>query len=252
VRVEEVRGAVERDCGLAGARAARDHEDAGDLGPDGLVLFGLDGCDDVAHSAGAVAFERGEQRAFARDLEAGIGDRALVEDFVVKAGDLAALLGDDVPAAHHCHRCDRGGAVEGFGDRRAPVDHERCVRFVLDREAPDVPARRVFHVEPTEHEGRVGDVEVGQAPLGHIPGDVPLEPGLVRPARADVRVRGADPFGRRPHGLQPGVRGVHVALFGREFGILSALLGQPSPLLVRIRLGDSSGRPRSVRGDGPA
>ena len=141
VRVEEVGGAVERDRGLAGTRAARDDEDAGDLGPDRLVLLGLDRRDDVAHAAGAVAFERGEQRAFARDLEAGIGDGPLVEDLVVEAGDLAALLGDEVAAAHDRHRRDRGGTVEGFGDRRPPVDDERRVRLVLDREAADVPAR---------------------------------------------------------------------------------------------------------------
>ncbi len=126
------------------------------------------------------------------------------------------------------------------------------MRLVLDREPADVPPRRVFHVEPAEHQGRVTDVEIGQAPLGHVPGDVPLEPGLVGSARADVRVRGADPFGRGPHGLQPGVRGVHVALFGREFGILSALLGQPSPLLVGTTMSCPRRPAKAVRGDGPA
>ena len=84
MRVEEVRGAVQRDCGLAGAGPARDDEHAGDVGADRLVLLGLDRRDDVAHAAGAVALERGEQRAFARDLEPGLARRPLVEHLVVE------------------------------------------------------------------------------------------------------------------------------------------------------------------------
>ena len=47
VRVEQVRGAVQGDSGLARARAALDHEGAGDGGTDDPVLLGLDGADDV-------------------------------------------------------------------------------------------------------------------------------------------------------------------------------------------------------------
>ena len=54
-------------------------------------------------------------------------DRVLVEHLVVEADDLAALAGDEVAAAHDRHRLDRGGPVEGLGDRRAPVDDERRV-----------------------------------------------------------------------------------------------------------------------------
>ena len=116
VCVQEVRGAVQRDCGLAGAGAARDDEHAGDVGADGLVLFGLDRRDDVAHAAGAVALERGEQRTFARDLEPGLARRPLVEHLVVERGDLPALLGDEVATAQHAHRGDGGRPVERFGD----------------------------------------------------------------------------------------------------------------------------------------
>ena len=42
------------------------------------------------------------------------------------------------PAAQHAHRVDRGGAVEGGGRRRAPVDDERLVVVVAHPEPADV------------------------------------------------------------------------------------------------------------------
>ena len=204
VRVEQVRGAVQRDRGLARTRAAPDHEHAVDVGADRLVLLGLDGGDDVAHAAGAVLLERGEQRAFAGDPESFVFHRDLVEDLVVEAGDLAALAGDEVAAPHHRHRLDGSGAVEGLGDRRAPVDDERRVVLVLDREAPHVPPDSAFEIEATEHQRRLADFEIGQPALGHVPRDVPLEPGLVGAAGAHVGVGGTDPFGGRRASLRGG------------------------------------------------
>ena len=91
--------------------------------------------------------------------------------------------------------------------------------LVLDRDASDVPARVVLHVEPAEHERRVTDVEIGEAALGHVPGDVALEAGLVGSAGADVGVGLPDPLGRGSHGLQAGVRGIHVRLLGGELRV---------------------------------
>ena len=91
---------------------------------------------------------------------------------------------------------------------------------VLDREAADVPARTPsLQVEAAEDQGRLADVEVGEAALGDVPGDVALEAGLVGAAGAHVGVRGPDPFGRGPHGLEPGVGRVDIGLFGGELGI---------------------------------
>ena len=65
VGVEQVGRAVQRHRGLAGARAALHDEHAGQPGADHLVLLGLDGLDDVAHPAGAVGGQRGQQRGLA-------------------------------------------------------------------------------------------------------------------------------------------------------------------------------------------
>ncbi len=65
VRVEQVGGAVQGDDGLAGARAALHDEHTRHVGPDDLVLFALDGGDDVGEPArarrleGATAGRRG-------------------------------------------------------------------------------------------------------------------------------------------------------------------------------------------------
>ena len=65
VLVEQIRGPVQRDGGLAGAGAALHDEHAAVRGADDAVLLGLDGLHDVAHPAGAGGVERGEQHRVA-------------------------------------------------------------------------------------------------------------------------------------------------------------------------------------------
>ena len=91
--------------------------------------------------------------------------------------------------------------------------------LVLDRQAADVPADAAFEVEPAEDQGRLADVEVGQAALGHVPGDVALEAGLVGAAGAHVGVGGPDPFGRGAHRLEPRVGRRDVGLLGGELRV---------------------------------
>ena len=67
VGVEEVGGPVEGHRRLAGARAALDHQDAGQRGPDDLVLLALDGGDDVGHPARPGPVQGGQQGGRAAD-----------------------------------------------------------------------------------------------------------------------------------------------------------------------------------------
>ena len=62
VGVEQVGRAVQRDDGLAGARAAVDDERAAGSGADDGVLVGLDGAEHVAHPGRAVAAQAGDER----------------------------------------------------------------------------------------------------------------------------------------------------------------------------------------------
>ena len=242
VRVEQVRGTVQRDRGLARARSSADHEDAGKVGPDRLVLLGLDRRDDVAHAPGAVAFERAEERAFAAHLETGRLGRVAVEHLVVERGDLASVAGDEVAAAHDAHRRDRRRPVERLGDRRPPVDHQRRVVGVLHREPPDVIRVAVLEIEPAEAERRLADVEVGEAALGDVVGDVALEPGLVRAARPDVGVRLPHPPGRPAHRLEPRVGRVEVGLFALDFRVSDLVLHH-----ARLPMGEERVYPGAFR-----
>ncbi|SKY97937.1 Uncharacterised protein [Mycobacteroides abscessus subsp. abscessus] len=66
--VQQVRGAVERHSGLAGAGAALDDRDAAMRRPDDEILLPLDGLDDVGHLAGARGIERSDERGLVHDV----------------------------------------------------------------------------------------------------------------------------------------------------------------------------------------
>ena len=82
VLVEQEGGPVQADRGLAGARAAL-HDEAGvERRPDHDVLLAGDGGDDVAHLAGALALELGEQRVGDAAVVGGVDAVGVVEHLV--------------------------------------------------------------------------------------------------------------------------------------------------------------------------
>ena len=64
---------MERHDGLACAGTTLDQQHAGHRCPDDLVLFALDGGDDVTEPAGTRRLDRGDQRALTLDLALAIG-----------------------------------------------------------------------------------------------------------------------------------------------------------------------------------
>ena len=121
---QQVRGTVQADRGLAGARAALHHQALIERGTDDHVLLGLDGGDDLAHRAGAGGADLGQHRV--GDARAGGLVVGVVELLVEVGGELA--VGQREPAAvRQAERVGVGGAVERRGDRRPPVDHHRIV-----------------------------------------------------------------------------------------------------------------------------
>jgi hypothetical protein len=239
VRIEEVGGSVQRDRGLAGAGAAVDDEDAPRRRPDRLVLLGLNGGDDVAHAAGPVPVERGEQRRLAEHGEVGRLGLLPVEDLVVDPDQLPAVagLGEEVPAAHHRHRVAGGGPVEGLGHGGPPVDDEGGLVLLGDGDPPHVegpsePRRLVrLQVEPPEAEGRGADVEGGEPTPRQLLGRVPLQPGLVGPTGADLGVAVRDPAGGGAHDVEPLIGVVDVPLLGFQLGVRDGQRGANSVLL---------------------
>ena len=166
--VEQVRGPVQRDDGLARARTAGDLGDAAGGGADRLVLVALDGRDDVAHLPAAAAGERRHQGAVPDDDD--VLRRLGHHEVVLDADDARPAAAQDA-TPDDPHRFDRGGPVEGSRGRRPPVDDERLVLVVAHPEPADVPdlplgRRGVLgaEVEAAEDEALVLGVDGRPAP----------------------------------------------------------------------------------------
>jgi hypothetical protein len=81
---------VQSDRRLAGARTTLDDQNTVECGPDDVVLFGLNGLNDVAHPAGTACLHRGEQARLAGEsgrLVRVLANAGQVEHFVVERGD---------------------------------------------------------------------------------------------------------------------------------------------------------------------
>ena len=97
--IEQVRGAVERDCGLACAGRPLDDRHARAGATDHDILLGLDRCDDVLHAAGPWRVERGHERALADEVEPSLARGGDVEDFVLQPDEFA-VAPTEVASAH--------------------------------------------------------------------------------------------------------------------------------------------------------
>lgn len=173
VPVQQVRGTVQRDGRLAGARTAGDFGDAAPRRADDLVLFLLDRGHDVAHLLAARTAERGHQRALADDLHVlghGVGDQHVVVHVQHRLPGAA-----DHPAAHDVHRLFGGGLVEGGGRGRAPVGDQVVELGVADAETADVDVLAVEVVEPAEDQALVLGVERLQGLVRVVDHHVALE-----------------------------------------------------------------------------
>lgn len=235
VLVEQERGPVQADRRLAGARAAL-HDQAGvERGAYDDVLLRGDGGDDVAHLAGAVALELGEQRVGDAAVVGGVDAVGVVEHLVEQVVD-AAVGHHEAPAAPQALGIDGGGPV---GRRRhvgPPVDHHGVAAGVLDVTPADVPGLVVVAVEAPEAQPRHVVVEAGQPVL-----EVRLGDGRVDGPGCRVgQVR--RPGGPGAHRCQAAVGVVDVGLLGREVGV--GHRGSPSARAARsVRL-DRRGRRR--------
>ena len=128
VGVQQVRGAVQGHRRLARAGPALHYEHPGQRRPDDLVLFGLDGGDDVAHTAGVRPAQGGHEHARAAEperLRRPLGT-ARSEKFVLDVEQVPAF-GEEMPTAAQAHGVGARGPVERFGHRRPPVHHQRFV-----------------------------------------------------------------------------------------------------------------------------
>ena len=208
---------------LAGSGPTLHGEQPVERGADDLVLFGLDGGNDVEHLAGTRPFELGQQRVAAAQS----GSREVRVD----AGEEVVRHRDDPPTVDHYLAAafqPEGvvgpGPVEGHGDRCTPVDDDGVTASILHVTAADVPRPVVVLLVDAPEEQRAR--ALGQN--GH-PAD---QRGLV----VEVGVSGAahileQDLGPCPHVRQRIVGPIEIVLFGEELGIP-----------VRIRSGHHGGR----------
>lgn len=175
VGVEEVRGPVQADRGLAGAGGSLHTDGGGEVGADEVVLVGLDGGGDVAHGADTGALDlAGDDTAALTGGRGGSGPGPFCgpavhrEPLVLQAGQIGGVAlarGSPSEAAP-----DRDalwilgpGLVEGARDGGAPVDDEGRGGRVLDHAPPShvvalpgVVAGTVREVEAPEEERHLG------------------------------------------------------------------------------------------------
>jgi len=238
VRVEQVGSAVQRDDGFARAGPALDDEHTVLRRPDDLVLFALNGCNDVAERAGAATLDRGEQRRVAAQPrvvghdDARISIEPLVvsepevpvtEQFVFDPEEIAAL-DDEMAPPRKTHRLAPGRSVERLRDRSTPVDHHRLAILVCDRKAADVERFGLVGslgeaIDPAEHERGIAEVEVFEPLHDRFVERIALETGLKRAAEVGF-VHVADAQRGRAAGDQALVGVVDVGLFVGEIGML--------------------------------
>ncbi len=201
---EQVGGAVQGDLRLAGAGAAGDERDAAGRGADRLVLFLLNGGDDVAHLRAPSPSQRRQQRAFTEHRQ--LAGLVRVQHIVVEVHHLRPTA-DDHPPAYHPHRLAGRGPVERGRGRGPPVDQQRLPILVAYAQPADVVGLAVVEVQPPEHQPLRLGVQRPQLRGGLVDDGVPLDqpaaragdgaavplPGQLLRLRAQVLDAGVDP-----------------------------------------------------------
>ena len=238
LRVEQVRNAVQRHHRLAGAGSALDHQHPGMVQPDDLVLFGLDGGDDVAHAVAAGCVDRREQSGIAAAPTLSVFGPS---EELVGEGDHGAAAGVELTPAAHALRIRAGRGVEGLGRGRAPVGQQRLVVVVLveDADPADVAAFAGQGVQPAEAQPVVRDAEpphlLGQR--AHLGVALHERAAVFHVDRAAQR-RGVADLHPRAFRVEARVQLCHVLLFGLKFFfVFSSGHMPPNRRVRRLSLG---------------
>ncbi len=140
---------MQRDRGLAGARAPLHDEAAVERRPDHLVLLGRDGGDDVAHLRAARAFQLGQQRIWYAAGEQ-VPSGSVKSSSRMSTSSRPSRLKRRRRA--EALRVSDRRPVEGGADGRPPVDDQGAAVVGLDVAAPDVPLVAGLLVDASEAE----------------------------------------------------------------------------------------------------
>ncbi len=213
VGVEEVGGAVQRDDGLARARAAVHDQGAGRSGADDGVLVGGDGGEHVPHPGRPAGAQAGDER--------GLVIQRSVPDQPVRGEHLIPVVADPAPgplvpaAAGQAHRVGVRRAEERLRRGGTPVDQQLAARAV--------PQAKPSHVH------RLGVLRANHVPQAQVqaePAQGAQPSGQPVDLQVPVHRRLADAAGRPPLGIeavgQRGDRLLKARRDGRELLLVAS------------------------------
>ena len=110
--IEQIGNAVQRNCGLTGARAAFYHHHAAGVIADNLVLLPLNGLHNGSHVARAGSLHSVIESGFARYAGLFFTHAGTGKDLIMNARD-GAPLGADLAAGVHAFWLGGGSEIEG-------------------------------------------------------------------------------------------------------------------------------------------
>ena len=210
--IQKVGDTVQRDRCLAGTRATLDDHEALVGCANDAVLLGLNGGDDVAHTAVASFAQGVHERALALELQPRCVRR--IQQFVLQAGH-SAVTRRNMAAPNDTVRLSRRGLVEGACGRSAPVHEEGSAVLLRQGQATHVTHRAIHHVETAEDEALFHAFEAG----GHFTQVRGQGLAFSPPLRISDAVRGVDaPLALAvggPQCVQALIRAVDEVLFGQ-------------------------------------
>jgi hypothetical protein len=205
---------VQPDGGLPGAGGALHADRRLQVGPDQLVLLGLDGGHDVAHRAHPGALD-----LLGQDAAGGAQLLAPAQVLILEAGERPGGEAEPSPDGHAL-RILGAGPVERAGHRRPPVQHHRLAGVVDDVPAPDVVAVSgvvgglAAEVQPAEEQRRGRVVRQ----LGDPAGERTAQRLGGERVAGDVLPGGEQRLGAGPHPGQGGAGRREVGPLGAELG----------------------------------
>ncbi len=177
MRVQQVRGAMQRDGGFAGAGPSLHHHRLVESRADDAVLLRLNRRHDIGHLAGALGVQRRQQRALAGERAVGRGLPDLVgvhvEHLVLHADDLAEPQ-RDMASHHDVAMVRRRRLIERARGVGAPIGEDRLMTLVRQSDTADIAVLALNVVESAEHQAVLHRAQLGEAVLIHGGEGIPL------------------------------------------------------------------------------
>ncbi|SKV24848.1 Uncharacterised protein [Mycobacteroides abscessus subsp. abscessus] len=253
--VQQIRHPVQRHHRFARAGTALDHQYARMVESDDPVLFGLDGCHDVAHPVTTRRVHRGQQRGITQSSAFPVVVFAIraAEDLIGEVVDVTSPCAELAPAPGVLGM-RAGRDIKRLRRGRPPIDQQRFVVVALieEADAPDVGALAGDGVQPAEAQPVIGDIQALRLPgqCAHLVVALRHRPTVLlvdRPAQGAA----VSPLHTRAFGIEPLIQSSDVFALGLQFLFVRRQPKFPhfpcSPWHLTFELSDCAVSPGSCR-----